>query len=121
MIDRTNTDHPSVGTEGSLYKTFCIRGETIAVYYGYYEQCDRDNLLVEPMPLYPDFKRHPLYASCGSPFVTKMQDACEWFCSADGICNEENECAECRHYMHGEDLIGLCREPHNHRDARGKA
>ena len=113
MLDRTSTNEVSVYAEGSLYKTLCIRRETFSLYYGYYEQCDRDNPLVNPMPLYPDFRQHPRYASCGSPFVTKMQDACEHFRAARGRCAKENECAECTHYIHGEDLIGLCREPRN--------
>ncbi len=91
--------------EGDLYKVLNISGHTFELYYGYYEECERENPSVEPMPIYPDFIKTPEYTDKGQPFVTKMQDACEHY---KGLTRQYNECAECDHYLHGDDLIGIC-------------
>ncbi len=91
--------------EGDLYKTLNIYGRTFTLYYGYYEECERNNLLIEPMPIYPDFISNPEYTDKGQAYVTKMQDACKHF---TGKFRQYNECAECEHYLHGDDLIGIC-------------
>ncbi len=91
--------------EGDLYKILNISGCTFKLYYGYYEECERENPAIEPMPIYPDFLTTPKYTDDGSPFVTKMQDACKHY---NGKVDEFSECAECQHYSHGDDLIGVC-------------
>lgn len=91
--------------EGDLYKVLNILGHTFKLYYGYYEECERENPAVEPMPIYPDFIKIPEYTDSGQAFVTKMQDACKHY---KGKSSKFNECAECEHYLHGDDLIGIC-------------
>ncbi len=98
----------SPNKEGNLFKILNIYGIRFEIYYGYYEDCERENSLVEPMPIYPDFLKEPQFTSDGLPFVTKMQDACRYYKG-----NRKNfmECAECEYYENGEDLIGVCTNP----------
>lgn len=99
--------------EGDLYKIIKVHGQTFELYYGYYEQCERDNPSIEPMPVYPDFIKHPQYTEDGFLFVTKMQDACEHY---KGQSTEFNECADCQYYNHGDELLGVCVCPKNRKD-----
>ena len=96
--------------EGELYKVVNLHGHTFELYYGYYEECDRQNPAVEPMPIYPDFIKCPKYTYQGFPFVTKMQDCCKHY---KGKAVKECDCAECEYYLHGDELIGVCVCPHN--------
>lgn len=91
--------------EGDLYKIINIQGHTFELYYGYYEEIERNNPAIEPMPIYPDFLKNPIYNNDDFPFVTKMQDACKHYKGKSG---QFKECAECEHYLHGDDLIGIC-------------
>lgn len=108
MIRRVNFEirpEENAGCEGDLYKVLCVEGEAFPLYYGYYDECERNNVMVEPMPIYPDFLREPRYTAAGFPFVTKMQDACGYY---DGHHDGCAECAECIWYRHGEELLGTC-------------
>lgn len=96
--------------EGELYKILNIEGNTFRLYYGYYEEYERNNPAAEPMPIYPDFLKDPRYTDAGHAFVTKMQDACKHY---KGCESESNECAECAYYKHGDELIGICTCPNN--------
>ena len=98
-------DNALVPKEGELYKVINLHGHTFPLYYGYYEACERENPAVEPMPIYPDFLKEPRYTSEGFAFVTKMQDSCKHYKGKPGVFNE---CAECQHYLNGEELLGIC-------------
>ena len=89
--------------EGDLYKTLEIFGRRFALYYGYYEEYERERG-EHPIPIYPDFCENPVYTEDGYPFVTQMQAACDRF--GDG--REDRFCVDCPHYRDGEDLIGIC-------------
>ena len=97
--------HPPPLKEGDLYKKIEIFGEIFEIYYGYYEKRERDNLQIEPMPIYPDFIINPKFTKDGYPFVTKMQDACAYY---KGKPSKYSECAECEYYRHGDDFLGIC-------------
>ena len=107
--DKTKAKAPA-HTEGELYKVICAHGQTFRLYYGYYEECDRQNEAVEPMPIYPDFLSDPLYTDTGLPFVTMMQDSCDYYV---GKSVGESECADCEFYSHCEELLGICICPQN--------
>ncbi len=108
-----NTDaKPIIHREGELYKTVMLHGHTFELCYGYYEECDRENPVIDPMPIYPDFLKEPKYTSQGLPFVTKMQDACIYYI---GKQIKDRDCAECKYYKHGEDLLGVCTCPEKNR------
>ena len=91
--------------EGDVYKVLQIHRRNIELRYGYYEAEERANPYIDPMPIYPDFRKNPWFTEDGFPFVTKMQDVCDYY---QGKKSDDSECAECRYYFHGEDLIGIC-------------
>lgn len=101
----------TVPQEGTLYKIVNVRGHTFELYYGYYDEKERNNPMIEPMPIYPDFLREPQYASDGCAFVTQMQDICHHYIGEDGRL-EDRCCAECEYYSHGDELLGICTCPH---------
>lgn len=96
--------------EGDLFKELSVNGRTFKIYYGYYEECERSNPLIEPMPIYPNFIQNPEYTDDGNPYVTKTQDACIHY---KGRITKFRECAECAFFAHGEDFIGVCTYPDN--------
>ena len=100
----------AIHKEGDLFKVICLHGKTIEIRYGYYEEIDRRR---EPVEVYPDFIKAPLYTDDGFPFVTLMQDACPHYAKkAAG----EAECGNCLYVERGEELIALCRCPRNRRN-----
>ena len=101
--------------EGELYKTVELFGRTFTLYYGYYEECDRQNPLCEPIVIYPDFLREPIYTDNGTAFVTMVQDACRCF-KGKAKRTPDTTCADCKYFQHGEDWIGLCTCTKNNRN-----
>ena len=89
--------------DGDLYKTVTLHGRTFELRYGYYEEYERASS--EPIPIYPDFRREPIFTDDGAPFVTAMQDACEHYRGA----SEGDVCFGCGHYESGDELLGVCR------------
>lgn len=103
-LSRRNRQEENVPQEGDLYARIEHAGHTFDLYYGYYEECDRQNPMVRPVPLYPDFLAHPQYDSDGYPFATEMQDACLYY-----VGNlRDDGCYACEHYHHLIDFIGVC-------------
>lgn len=92
--------------EGDLYKVLTVHGVCFEIYYGYYEETDRQNPHVEPMEMYPDFLKNPVYSADGIPFATALQKPCEHFA---GEADEDNTCYQCAHYEGSVELLGLCR------------
>ena len=90
--------------EGDLYARIEHEGRTFELYYGYYEECDRQNPMVPPVPLYPDFVARPQYDNEGYPFATEMQDACPYYFGK----SYDDGCYKCEHYRRLIDFIGLC-------------
>ena len=45
--------------EGELYKRLELFGRAFELYYGYYEDYERER--GEPVPIYPDFQKSPEY------------------------------------------------------------
>ncbi|MBQ9761354.1 MAG: hypothetical protein IJW16_08415 [Clostridia bacterium] len=97
--------------EGMLYKNITLHGKTFEIRYGYYEEYERESAFGEPLPIYPDFLKDPVYTDEGHPFVTQMQELCQFGISrySDGCC------ADCAHYVHGDEMIGTCRCEENRR------
>ena len=101
--------------EGALYKTLTVFDKVFEVRYGYYEEFERNNERCEPVPIYPDFRKTPLYTNEGYPFVTKMQELCENGSSRF----EDGCCADCPYYLHGDEMIGICSCKANRRATDG--
>lgn len=107
---RTLIDNLTVPKEGTLFKIIELAGKTFELRYGFYNEEDRRSRYAEPVAIYPDFKRDPLYTADGIPFVTAMQTPCESF---DGRRDEDSGCGDCGFYRHGEELLGFCTCPRN--------
>ena len=88
--------------DGDLYKVVRVCERDFVIRYGYYEEYERAR--GEPIPIYPDFRRTPEYTKDGQPFVTQMQELCEYGDSKF----REGCCVDCRYYRQGDDLIGVC-------------
>ena len=88
--------------DGDLYKIVSLFGKNLHIKYGYYEEYERTH--GEPIPIYPDFKKEPIYTDDGYPLVTQMQELCDMGESKF----KEGLCADCKYYEHGDDLIGKC-------------
>ena len=92
--------------EGDLYRIIRAHGRVFEIRYGYYEEADRQNPLVSPMEMYPNFEKEPVYTDDGVPFVTAIQSPCSHFSGEE---DEDNTCYQCAHYEKCEELLGLCR------------
>ena len=104
--------------EGDLYKVITAHGRTFEIYYGFYEETDRQSPYGKPMEMYPNFTESPEYTDKGIPFVTAMQKPCGYF---KGEQDEENTCLQCAHYERCEELLGICKCTKNRRPPTGKA
>lgn len=93
--------------EGELYKTVELYGHLIELRYGYYEEYERER--GEPLPIYPDLSKAPIYTDDGMPIVTQMQDLCENGKSrfVDGCCGE------CEYFRQGVEMFGVCTNEKN--------
>ena len=91
--------------DGDLCKVVTVFGKTFELRYGYYDECERD--VMEPIPIYPDFKINPEYTEDGIPFVTMMQDSCECY-KGEVSRTYDITCADCKYFKPGEEWFGLC-------------
>lgn len=107
LIQNDLPQQKTVPKEGDLYKVVTTFGKTFELRYGYYEECDRQSSLCEPIVIYPDFTKGPVYTDEGTPFVTMMQDACENY---EGSTKRtvDTSCAECNCFKRGEEYFGIC-------------
>lgn len=96
------TNVPVALKEGDLYKEFTIGGRTFRLFYGYYEEFERE--YNEPIVIYPDFIQNPVFTDEGVPIVTAMQDVCEHYAGKQG----GDGCADCIYFRTSEELFGLC-------------
>jgi len=101
--------------EGELYKEVELHGRTFTLYYGYYEECDRQNPLCEPIVIYPDFLKEPVYTDNGEPFVTMMQDVCKSYRGKAKL-TSDTTCADCKYFERGEEWFGVCKCTYNRED-----
>lgn len=94
----------NIPKEGDLFKIIELHGRVFEIRYGYYEEIDRHH---EPMEIYPDFVKNPVYTNDGFPFVTLMQEPCEHY-KKKGT-DSDKECGSCKYMERGEELIAVCR------------
>lgn len=98
--------------EGDLYGVVSTFGKTFELKYGYYEECDRRSPLCEPVVIYPDFTKAPVYTDEGEPFVTMMQDTCDSY-EGESKLTPDTTCADCKYFGRGEEWFGICKCPRN--------
>ena len=91
--------------EGDLYKIIVLDGHTIELRYGYYADFERQS--GEPVIIYPDLIKNPLYTNDGKPLVTAVQDTCEYY-TGPKYSQKEFCCSDCTHYDSTNLEIGMC-------------
>ena len=91
--------------EGDLYGVVSVYGKTFEIYYGYYEEFERQSKYNDPVPIYPNLIQGPQYDGGGRRIVTEMQVACSHYRGSEA----EDRCGRCQHFQKGEWLFGLCR------------
>ena len=94
--------------EGDLYGIVRVFGKTFEIYYGYYEDYERQSKYNDPVPIYPDLAKEPQYDESGRQIVTEMQVPCEHY---RGVA-QEDRCGRCKHFQKGEQLFGFCKCVH---------
>ena len=90
--------------EGELYRVIEVGEDRFEIFYGYYEERDRLGKYNDPIPIYPDFLSEPRYDKEGRPYVTEMQDVCQYYDGKSFV----DICNGCSHYRKCDDLIGIC-------------
>lgn len=96
--------------EGDLYEVLFIDGGTFEIRYGYYEDFERDGS--EPIPIYPDLEKTPIYGTSGKRIVTHMQEPCQHFSPQAGS-DTERCCGCCKHYPQNRQMMNACQCKHN--------
>jgi len=97
-----NWNNITLPKEGTLYKRIAVSDKVFDIYYGYYEDFERE--FNDPIPLYPDLLRIPEYTSSGELIVTGMQDICSNYSGRES----GDSCAGCLYFKSCEDLFGIC-------------
>lgn len=105
--------------EGDLCKIVEIGGHTFEIRYGYYDP-ELERGRNEPMPLYPNFLKEPLYTTDGYPLVTGDQDICKHFSPKPKI-SGEGWCHDCEFFEKHEEYLGICRCENRKRKNDGNA
>lgn len=90
--------------EGDLYKVYEVAGFTFEIRYGYYEENERGR--VEPLPLFPDFRKTPVYTADGYPLASLIHSACKHYESTKP--KPENGCGDCIYYSNQRQEIAVC-------------
>ena len=91
--------------EGEFYKEVSVDGKIFKLYYGYYEELDKDSVFNEPIPIYPDLASELVYTLDGFRIVTAMQDVCGRYNGKDG----GDSCDMCVYFEKNAELFGICR------------
>ena len=104
LLEMSEAPRGAPPKENDVYKVISLHGKRFEIKYGYYEEIDR---AFEPVPIYPDFIRSPVYTDNGEPFVTLMQDACKKY-EPNGN-SSDRDCGTCAYTERGDDLIGICK------------
>ncbi len=91
--------------EGELYKIYEVGGYTFEIRYGYYAESERGR--VEPLPIFPDFRKTPVYTEDGYPLAALIHSACRYYKSEN--LKPENYCGDCIHYSEPKLEIAICK------------
>lgn len=87
-----------------LYKVFSLDGSELRVRFRYNEKCR------QYIGEFPDFEQEPVYTSSGKPWVSAVQDVCEYGESDESGQKNCMDCGSCRFFVkeREEDIIGIC-------------
>ena len=97
--------------EGDIHEVVHVGGHSFIIRYGYYAEEERH--MADPLPIYPCFLTTPYFTEEGHPLITRIQDACEHYQTAEG--EGDRWCADCVHCHSEHKEIGICRCEHRRR------
>lgn len=97
--------------EQNIIRTFCLDGDSYQVIFLY------DAMSKKYFGEYPDFEESPRYTASGHPWVTAMQEGCDYSVSRYAEGSHCMDCGSCRFYTQEQkgDLIGICTHPEQQR------
>lgn len=96
----------TIPKEGDLYAAVQIEHHRFEIRYGYYEEFERAS--GEPVAVYPDLAKNPVYTKDGFSIVTAIQETCKHYNSAENK-KPEDYCYTCRFYEKPQDEISVCK------------
>ncbi len=96
---------PDLPKEGELYKVYEVGGHTYEIRYGYYAENERGR--VEPLPIFPDFRKEPVYTADGYQLAALIHSACRYY-KSDKV-KPENYCGDCNYYSDSKQEIAICK------------
>lgn len=99
--------------EGDLYKTYIVDNHTFEIRYGFYDARERGR--VEPLPVFPDLVKDPVYTTTGEPVTSLVQVPCEHYIPKKPEL-AEGWCFDCCHYGGGRNEMGRCLCPRRRRE-----
>ena len=101
-------DKSMMPKENDLFLVVNVDEFVFEIRYGYYEPSDRDH--IEPIPIYPDLQKNPIYNREGFRIVTAVQMPCKHYMPPQGY-EQEECCSSCIHYSDKEKEIDICKCP----------
>ncbi len=99
------TDNKNLPNEGDLYKVYDVEGFFFEIRYGYYKENERGR--VEPLPIFPDFRKNPVYTADGYMLASLIHSACQHYESIKP--KPELNCGDCIHYSDHKNEIAVCK------------
>ncbi len=99
------TDNKNLPNEGDLYKIYEVEGLFFEIRYGYYKEDERGR--VEPLPIFPDFRKNPVYTVDGYMLASLIHSACPYYESIKQ--KPELNCGDCIHYSDHKSEIAVCK------------
>ena len=109
MFSKVFDTSSSPPKEGELFKELSVFGKSFKIYYGYYEDFEREGRYNEPMPIYPDLTKERISTDDGNLIVTAIQEVCDSFSGKKDA--DVDGCIDCQFYAHCDDLFGVCLHP----------
>ncbi len=91
--------------EGELYKIYEVGGYTFEIRYGYYAENERGR--VEALPIFPDFRKEPVYTEDGYSLASLIHSACQYYKSDKA--KPEYHCGDCIYYSEPKQEIAICK------------
>lgn len=107
------TQNMTLPKEGDLYKRYVVDDHTFEIRYGFYIEEERGR--VEPLPVFPDLVKDPVYTAAGEPVTALVQVPCGHYAPRQAE-RSEGWCGDCIHYDGGKEEMGRCLCPLRRRE-----
>ncbi len=113
FLQKRFTANPDPPAEGDLYLIMDVEGVVLEIFYGYYHP-ESERGVIDPMPIFPDFQKTPMFTKEGFPLVNADQLICQHFHPKPSISeSDEGWCNDCLHIELYDVCLGVCRCKYN--------